>query len=115
MLFRSHGSPAPKRCPDRSCTAREGAGHCSLLDSQPTPQKEGDERLLDREDLSRGLRAKEAEQERRCPSWPGARTGSRHKLLLLFPELSLTILSFILPLPHDSCETLGQTLHLLGS
>lgn len=49
-----HGWQAPRRCPDRSCTAREGAGHCSLLDSQPTRERR-DDRLLDREVLSRGL------------------------------------------------------------
>ena len=43
---------------------REGAGHCSLLDSQPRAQKEGDDRLLDRDGLLRGLRAKEAELEK---------------------------------------------------
>lgn len=49
-----HGWQAPRRCPGRSCTAKEGAGHCSLLDSQPTRERR-DGRLLDREDLSRGL------------------------------------------------------------
>lgn len=98
-----HGSPAPKRCPDRSCTVREGAGHCSLLDSQPRVQREGDDRLLDREGLLRGLRAKEDELEKRGLSWPSA----RHTAIStrFFSSLNCHLFSLTLTLPLGSCET----------
>lgn len=107
-----HGLPAPKRCPDHSCTAREGAGHCSLLDSQPTPQREGDDRLLDREDLSRGLRAKEAEGD---VFGHGLHNTAVNKF---FSSLDYHLSSchlFIVTLPLGSCETFGKALNLLSS
>lgn len=87
-------------CPDCSCTAREGLAIAPCLIKPNSHRgKKGDDRLLDREDLSRGLRAKEAEQERSCPSSQGPDTGSKHKLFLrtvmYHPIISILLLDLV--------------------